>query len=113
MTITPEIERTLGSEGVIAFDPSCEEPVAWGRILNEHLGEDAFKNLKAANRLHYRREDGKWAVVTRSLTRDEAAVKYGPHRGDERGPRGGWRSVTFGTKKFTSPFLKPEEPAAP
>jgi hypothetical protein len=43
-------------------------------------------------------------VVTRKLTREEAAQKYGEITKEGFGPRGGSRSVTFGDKKFINDY---------
>lgn len=47
-----------------------------------------------------------WFLITKTLTRDEAIKKYGPMTAEDVGPRGGWRSVTFGNKKFLSKSLR-------
>jgi hypothetical protein len=49
-----------------------------------------------------------WFLITRKLTREEAIQKYGPISDEEIGPRGGWKSVTFGSTRFCSSYLRPE-----
>lgn len=50
-------------------------------------------------------ENGK-PIITDSLTREKAIEKYGPITNEEFGPKGGWKSVTFGTTKFISKLMK-------
>ena len=49
-----------------------------------------------------RREDGVWVLICLRLTRAVAEQVYGQVTEEERGPRGGWRSITFGTTRFAS-----------
>jgi len=45
---------------------------------------------------------GDWFVLDKRLTREDAIAKYGKITDEEFGPRGGYKSVTFGDKKFIS-----------
>ena len=47
-----------------------------------------------------------WFLITKALTRKEAIEAYGAITDEEFGPRGGWKSVTFGDKKFISRKLR-------
>jgi hypothetical protein len=40
------------------------------------------------------------------LTRSKAIELYGEITNEEFGPRGGWKSVTFGDTKFISHYMK-------
>lgn len=99
-------EDALGNYQVILVDMICGEPVAWGFPIVRHLGDEKFNKLRNFGILQYYDLD-KWALVVKTLSREEAEKIYGPINGEIFGPRGGWRSTTFGTTKFISKFLKP------
>jgi hypothetical protein len=98
-------ENDLGSYGLVASDRICGEPIAWGFKLVRHLGDDRFNNLRKFGILECYHPN--WYLIVKTLTREEAIEKYGPITNEEFGPRGGWRSVTFGNKKFGSDYLRP------
>lgn len=100
-------ESMLSDYQVVAVDAFCGEPVAWGFKIIAHLGEELFENLRQYGSLKCI-DMGKWVLVVKSLTRAEAEEKYGPVTEEIFGPRGGWKSVTFGEKKFSSEYLRPE-----
>lgn len=91
----------LADYGPVLFDGWCGEPVAWGFKIKHHLG-DRFNALSAFGSLVCLGAPGAWALVVERLTREQAVVKYGAVTEEERGPRGGFRSITFGTTKFLS-----------
>ena len=88
-------------------DSSCGEIVATGHILIAPAGEEHFNELKTYGEMHFI-EPGKYALLTKKMTRMEAVEKFGEVTAEEFGPRGGWKSVTFGEKKFTSKVFKRE-----
>jgi integrase len=100
-------EDDLGAYGPVLFDMGCGEPKAWGFPIERHLSEERFKALSAHGKLACI-SMGKWCLVKRRLTPSEAQTKYGDVTSVERGPRGGFRSITYGTKKFLSRELLPE-----
>ena len=75
-------------------------------IQQYRVGEELWKRLEAAGEL-FCHDVGNWSLVTKKLTRGEAKSKYGPITDEEFGPRGGWKSITFGKKKFTSNYMRP------
>jgi hypothetical protein len=89
------------------FDSYCGEPVMWGFEIKKRLGEPEFSGLKKFGELvctgGYR---SSWFLITQKLTRAKAVKLYGPKGQDEYGPRGGWKSVTFGEKRFISDVFK-------
>lgn len=103
-----EFENELGSYQAVLFDGCCGEPTAWGFKIINHLGEERFSALGKFGQLECL-EAGLWALVIKTLSRQEALEKYGAITEEIFGPRGGWKSTTFGEKKFISKFLKPQE----
>jgi hypothetical protein len=97
-------DNCLSSRTVEIFDSSCGEPIKWGRQLIKYLGETEFDNLCRKHKVEYISES--WLVIDKTLTRDEAIEKYGEITNEEFGPRGGWKSITFGNKKFISKIFK-------
>lgn len=91
-------------------DGWCGEPVAWGFRIIRHLGEELFGQLGKNG--HLECIDGirsSWALVAKTLSREEAVTLYGEITDEVFGPRGGWKSTTFGSKKFISKYLKPKK----
>lgn len=96
-----QFRSALGEYDVIEWDLECGEPLAWGWPIIARLSEDQFNELHTMAPLiciTFRQ----WAVVDSTLTIEMAVEKYGPIVERERGPRGGFISVTFGEKKFVS-----------
>ncbi len=86
------------------FDACSGEPVAWGFQIQKQLGDDRFSALRKLGELEccYSGYSPIWFLVVRRISRKEAIAKYGPITNEEYGPRGGWKSVTFGTTRFIS-----------
>ncbi len=99
-------EDVLSDYKACLFDGWCGEPVGWGFELVERIREERFEALGKRGKLECAYP--KWFLIAKSLTRDEAIRKYGPVANEEFGPRGGWKSVTFGDKKFLSRKLRAE-----
>jgi hypothetical protein len=97
-------DNCLSSRTVEIFDSSCGEPIKWGRQLIKQLGTDDFSTLYVNNTIEY--ISNCWYIIDRVLTRTEAIEKYGEITNEEFGPRGGWKSITFGNKKFISKIFK-------
>lgn len=91
----------LGEPKPILFDSSCGEPIAWG------YGPfpAPTPNIPGETYRHYATLGAPYYYITRSLTRRDAVALYGPIVDEERGPKGGFRSITFGTKKFVCRWL--------
>lgn len=89
------------------FDSYCGEPVMSGFEIVKWLDEPAFSELRKFGELEcaggYR---SSWVLITQKLTRAKAVKLYGPKGCDEYGPRGGWKAVTFGDKRFVSGVFK-------
>lgn len=67
---------------VLLYDGYCGKPLVW---INQHP-EKGFS--------------------AEMLTREKAIELYGPVTNEEFGPKGGWKSVTFGETKFISRYMK-------
>lgn len=107
-------ENDLREYAACFFDGICGEPVGWGFKLVRYLGEDRFHGLEHTPEYpNVRLECGhgypsNWYLIAKHLTREEAIQKYGKVTEEIFGPRGGWKSVTFGDKKFGSDCVAPE-----
>lgn len=86
------------------FDSASGEPVAWGFEIYRRLSEERFDALRQYGALECCYPT--WFVIVKRLTRAEAIAKHGEVTGEELGPRGGWKSVTFGTTRFSSGCLR-------
>lgn len=106
-----DLKEYLGSFGPQAYDAYCGEPVGWGYKIVKHCGDEIWSRLSKFGEqvcLHGS-YDTTWVLITRKLSREEAETLYGSVTNEEFGPRGGWKSVTFGDKKFASNYLRPEK----
>jgi len=93
----------LGEHGVCSTDSCCGEPVTWGWKVVKRLDGDWVEFCKAAEGAGMKVQclgEGAWSVVSHTLTEEEAIEKYGEVTNVERGPRGGFKSATYGEKKF-------------
>lgn len=82
------------------YDGTSGEPIGWGYEIINRLGDEQFNGLRqyGSPECVY----PSWFLITKHLTREEAIKQYGPITDEEFGPRGGWKSVTFGETKFSS-----------
>jgi len=85
-------------------DGSCSEPIMWGHRIVSRMGEELFNKVRANCRLECIEFD--WFIITKVLSREEAIEKYGEITNEEFGVRGGWKSVTFGNKRFISKTMR-------
>lgn len=105
LTKIPEgYEDSLSNYGPVIFDGYCGEPIMWGFEIRRRLGDERFGKLYDYGSLECIYPT--WYLVTKKITRKEAIKKYGKVTNEEFGPRGGWKSVTLGEKKFMSRELK-------
>lgn len=86
------------------FDGYSGEPVGWGFELLRRVEESRFEALRQFGTLEC--SYPKWFLIRQTLGRNEAISKYGAITDEEFGPRGGWKSVTFGDTKFISRSLR-------
>jgi hypothetical protein len=114
-TLPEKFQEFLGNYGPKITDPTAGVEIGWGYDIMATLGEDLWNELSQYGRLEYvrtgpGRNDGIWYFIDRWLTRREAIDQYGPVKAEVYGPRGGWKSVTFGATTFTSPLMKSTKP---
>lgn len=93
-------EEYLSDYGEMIFDGWCGKCIGWGFKLIAHLAEDKFEKLRAMYELECIYPS--WFLVMKWLSKKEAEKKYGKITNIERGPRGGFKSVTFGKTRFIS-----------
>lgn len=98
------MEQYLSKEIYSLNDGNCGEPIIWYRKLVGRVPEDVFNMNR--HRLEYLNLEF-WGYIERVITRKECIEKYGEITNEEYGPRGGWKSVTFGNKKFMTDKLHP------
>lgn len=99
--LPPELipfQDDLGSYGPQSFDSYCGEPIAWGWKIINHLGSRWPDLQKVASTGCH--GVGNWYVYDKSLTHEEAIEKYGPVTNENIGPKGGFKSRTYGDKQF-------------
>jgi hypothetical protein len=117
MYLTPIPEKFkpyLGAYGGHLCDGFCGEVIGWGHPVLAHLGEDLWREIQSYGSMECVTDEhlqSKWYLIVKRMTREDAIEKYGPVTDEEWGPRGGWKSVTFGKKKFMSRSFKSERPA--
>jgi hypothetical protein len=102
-----ELRSAFGSYDICIHDGYCGEPIGWGFRLHRYLGETQWAEAGKYGELVFGGELGKWLLITKWLTPSEAIEKYGDVTEIERGPRGGFRSVVYGGKRFLSKRLDP------
>ncbi len=73
------------------------------------MGEERWTKASEYGKLECAHETGDWYLITKVLTPEEARAQYGEVTDLELGPRGGFRGVTFGSKKFGSKRLDPRK----
>jgi hypothetical protein len=100
-----ELNDFLSEETYPLVDAWCGKPIAYYRMLTHQLPESTFGKIRS--KLLYSNGMERWLYITKKVTREECITLYGEITEEEYGPRGGWKSVTFGTTKFKHDFLRP------
>ena len=101
-----EIETYLSKEVFELQDSYSGKPIAYFKTQTSRIPEDLFK--ENYDKMLYSNSMNAWIYLTRKVTREECIKLYGDITHEEYGPRGGWKSVTFGTTKFKHDFLRPQ-----
>ncbi len=103
----PNLRSAFGNYAPCIFDAACGEPVGWGFDLLRKLSPEHRSEAQRYGEIVFGGALGSWLLVTKWLTSAEAIEKYGDVTDIARGPRGGFRSVTYGDKRFLSRRLDP------
>lgn len=98
MSIPEHLQAYFGPYGPQCFDGNCGEPIGWGYQVISRLGDEKWSEASALGEMWCSYPN--WYLLTKRLTHKEAIEKYGKVTDIERGPRGGFRSITFGKKRF-------------
>ena len=98
-------ENVLSAYGAQILDGVSGEPLGWGFEILSHLGDEGFNALREFGTLECLYPD--WFLITKKLTFQDAIKKYGKVTQLIVGPKGGWRSITFGKTKFIARQLNP------
>ena len=88
-------------------DAICGKPVAYVRTQTSRIPEELF--TENFEKMVYTNSNNMWVYIERKVTREECIKLYGEITDEEYGPRGGWKSVTFGKTKFKHGYLRPIE----
>lgn len=91
-------EDCLSNYDVQLFDSYCGKPIGWGFRIIRIMGEEKFRSLGQFGNLVCNYPD--WYLITKTLWKEEAEELYGPITNIELGPRGGFKSMTFGETRF-------------
>ncbi len=106
--IPKKYKDALSAYGPQIYDPICAEIVGWGHRLIKWLIKEDFEHLRYSSSYGtiycY---GGSWYLIIKWLTPQEAIEKYGKMTHLEIGPKGGFRSVTYGEKKFITREMDP------
>jgi hypothetical protein len=101
-----DLREFFGPYGPQLFDSYCGEPVAWGHAVRARMGEERWIQASEFGQLECDHASGSWFLITKWLTLDEALRQYGEVTAIETGPRGGFRSVTYGSWPFQNVYWR-------
>jgi hypothetical protein len=114
-----QFEKYFSAHKPCLLDSSCSEPIGWGYELTwpERLSPELFDEIGMYGVWDARPRDpqeffgkpcpsvAQWFLITKYLSLDEAQRVYGENVTYERGPRGGFRSMTVGKMRFNIELL--------
>lgn len=103
----------LSQYGPHVIDKTAQVAVGYGyAIVGEKMGDELWQELSKYGKQVFVNPgpQGYWALITSQLTKEEAIATFGPITNIEYGPRGGWKSTTYGNVKFTDKLMKIERP---
>lgn len=81
------------------------KPIAYYKRHYRMIPEELFNQNR--DKMYFYRAYDTWIYIDRKVTREECIELYGPITEEVYGPRGGWKSVTFGSTKFIHDYLRP------
>lgn len=100
-------EEYLSEYTTVAYDSYCGEPITEGFFIVRHMPEEKFNQLYNLGDVEY--ITNQWALITKKLTPQEAVKKYGDVKAIGVGPRGGFKTVTYGEETFIVRQLDPRK----
>jgi hypothetical protein len=100
--MSPDLRKFFGPYGPQLSDSYCGETIAWGHAVLARMGEANWNNAAEYGQLVCDHESSAWFLITKWLVPDEARRQFGEVSAIEAGPRGGFKSVTYGTKRFVA-----------
>jgi hypothetical protein len=99
------IKDYLSEKTYELLDGYSGKPIAHFRIQTSRIPEGVFNENR--HKMYFSQSNQTWVYIDRKVTREECIELYGPITEEEYGPRGGWKSVTFGTTKFIHDYMRP------
>lgn len=108
-TLPPELSEHFSSFGPCVFDGSSGEPIGWGYAPKGRLGDQLFDEARKYGSWECvgGAYNSSWFLVVDKLTPKLAKEKYGDVTKIEVGPRGGFRAVEYGGRRFIVKELDP------
>lgn len=104
------IKKYLGPLQTCIFDTLSGKCVAWGRKIKDGVSQETMEEIKKIGEVAYILNDDMrhdWYLITKNLAIKEAIAIYGDIKRIQIGPRGGYRTITFGKTTFKSRRLDP------
>jgi hypothetical protein len=105
--IPAHLKPYLGRYGKQLFDGWCGECTQWGFAITKHCSEDIWSELHKYGSLECAYPN--WFLITKQLSITDAIEQYGNVTELETGKRGGFKTVTYGTRKFMRHELDPRK----
>jgi hypothetical protein len=88
-----DLERNLGEDECVEYDPLSGIEFIWGREILAPLPEPEFDDLRDRKKIMCVHPD--WFYVTRTVTMDDLVAKHGDILQVGLGPSGGFKWVRF------------------
>ena len=101
------LQNYLSNRSFDLIDPYSGKPIGSYRVVS-NMPSDMF-NENRHKMFYLGNTTGGWGYLEEVYTRAKMVELYGPVTDEEYGPRGGWKSVTFGTTRFGSDYLRPNK----
>jgi hypothetical protein len=116
--IPEKFHQFLSNRPTYICDRTAKKVIAVGFEIVAKMGDDLFQELGQLGQTYYdvpseRTVAPKWYFLTYTASREALANEFGPITQEAFGPRGGWKSVSFGGIEFTSKLLKSDRGSLP
>jgi hypothetical protein len=97
----------LGFYGVVGIDGCCGKPLAYGFPIIRKMEPDFFEYTRQCCAEMIYLGYNNWCAATVVIKPKEAELLYGKVSQITVGPRGGFKTVTYGNTKFISKQVNP------